>query len=85
MRTTTTLDPDLHRRLEEWADARNTSLRQAINELLRRGLEAGDPEPRPFRVEPHRSALVAGVDGARLNQLLDELEVEDFAAEARGR
>jgi hypothetical protein len=33
-------------------------------------------------VQPHRGGFRPGVDPARLDQLLDELEVEDFIGEA---
>jgi hypothetical protein len=86
MRTTTTLDADLHERVEAFARSHRTTLRGAINLLLRRGLDAGDLAPAaPFRVVPHHAVFVPGVDPGRLNQLLDELEVDDFAAESATR
>ncbi|MEW5738670.1 MAG: hypothetical protein AB1938_07065 [Myxococcota bacterium] len=45
---------------------------------------ARKPEAGPFKVSPHRTRLVAGVDPARLNQLADELEDEALLAR-RGR
>jgi hypothetical protein len=47
MRTTLTLDPDVSVRIERLRRERRLSLKQAINETLRRGLEpAAAPVPR---------------------------------------
>jgi hypothetical protein len=35
---------------------------------------------KPYRVKPHSSAFAPGVDSARLNQLVDELEAGEFLA-----
>lgn len=83
MRTTITLNPDVYIQLEEYARERQTSFKQAVNELLQRGLATPEPAaPERFSVRPHRAAFLPGVDPARLNQLLDELEIEDFVSEA---
>ena len=34
----------------------------------------------PFRVRPNNSGFVEGIDPVRLNQLLDDLDVEEFLA-----
>ena len=82
MRTTIALDDDLAEKLQDIAHKRRESFRQVVNETLRRGLSG--PEPRstrsePFRTETFESAFRPGVDPLRLNQLLDDLEVEDGA------
>jgi len=83
MRTTVTLDPNVHAELEAYARARHASFKQAINDVLRRGLAAPDAlRSEPFAVHAHHAVFLPGVDPARLNQLLDELEVDDFVAEA---
>lgn len=79
-----TLDPDVAEKLNAYAHRRRLSFKQALNDLLRRGLQAqqgGGERPR-FEVKPHRGGFRPGIDPGRLNQLLDELEVEDFVAEA---
>lgn len=38
-----------------------------------------DSKP-PFRVRPNDSGFVEGIDPVRLNQLLDDLDVEEFLA-----
>jgi hypothetical protein len=45
MRTTLTLDPDVARSLERIRKERGVSLKQAVNETLRKGLEAGTRAP----------------------------------------
>lgn len=86
MRTTVTLEPDVHARIEAYARQARTSFRAALNEVLRRGLVAGEASPNvAFRVVPHEGLFVPGIDPSRLNQLLDELEVDDFVGEATDR
>jgi hypothetical protein len=84
MRTTVTLEPDLAARLKEYAHRRHTSFKAALNTLLRRGLAAQEPtasQRRRFAVEPHSGGFRPGVDPIRLNQLVDQLETEDFVRE----
>ena len=76
----------------DWDAAELTRLRLLLhNEPHVRGLgygqyadevEVGDTsgsEP-PFRVRPNNSGFVEGIDPVRLNQLLDDLDVEEFLA-----
>jgi plasmid stability protein len=86
MRTTLTLDDDLADKLKALAARRNTSFREIVNEVLRRGLAAQvlrEQPPPPFRVAPFRSAFRPGVDPLKLNQLSDELEVQHGADRIR--
>lgn len=79
MRTTLTLDPEVAQRLQEELATGNKSFKVLVNEALRRGLGIEPPRRRKrFRVEPHSSAFVAGIDLRRLNQTVDELEVFEF-------
>jgi hypothetical protein len=86
VRTTLTLDDDVARELEATMRRTGRRLKEVVNEALRRGLRMGKPSarPPPFRVEPFSSPFQPGVDPARLNQLLDELETEDFLARRQG-
>jgi hypothetical protein len=56
-----------------------------VNQVLRRGLAAQQlpADDSPFRVEPHAGGFKPGVDPAKLNQLVDQLDVADFIAETR--
>ena len=80
MRTTLTLDPDVAERVRREIASGKRSLKEVINEALRRGLFGGRRAPRkPFRVTPHTSPYQPGVDRGKLNQVLDELEAESFS------
>jgi hypothetical protein len=79
MRTTIALDDDLAEKLQAIAHKRKESFRKIVNETLRRGLSA--PAPRstrvtPYRADTFRSAFRPGLDPQRLNQLVDDLEIE---------
>ena len=75
-----------------WDASELSRLRQLLhNEPHVRGLGYGqyadevdtddnsDSKP-PFRVRPNNSGFVEGIDPVRLNQLLDDLDVEEFLA-----
>lgn len=84
MRTTVTLDPDVAEKLKAYAHRSKLSFKQALNEVIRRGLQAQQRAAKRagFQVQPHHGGFRPGIDPARLNQLLDELEIQDFAREA---
>jgi len=78
MRTTLTLDPDVAERIRQEGRSGKRSQKEIINEALRRGLSPGatqSKEPR-FRIKPFDSPFRSGIDAGKLNQLVDELEVE---------
>jgi hypothetical protein len=85
MRTTLTLEPDLAKKLKDLAHRRGQSFKQTLNEVVRRGLaaQATRGKQEPYVVTPHRGGFRPGIDPHKLNQLADQLEVEDFVAEAR--
>jgi hypothetical protein len=72
MRTTVTLEPDVASRLEHEMQRTGDGMKAVMNRALRIGLGM-----RPFRVVPHRFGFRPGTDLDRLNQLVDELEVEE--------
>ena len=81
MRTTLTIDEDVGRALKDLARHAGKSFKTVVNEVLRQGLTSGaKPEARrePFKVESARRGFVPGIDPFKLNQLVDELEVEQF-------
>jgi len=76
MRTTLALDPDVAAKLKERMAETSSSLKEVVNEALRRGLTVARPPQLPaFRVKPHSLALRPGIDPDKLNQLVDELVV----------
>lgn len=83
MRTTLTLDADVAKKLKELGHLRRTSFKETLNAVLRRGLSCGgevEGDAR-FVVVPHQGGFRPGVDPLKLNQLVDQLEADDFAAE----
>jgi hypothetical protein len=81
MRTTLTLDPDVAERLASETRRTGKSLKAVVNDAIRRGLGLSGRQPKAprFTVQPHAFGLRPGIDPDRLNQLIDELEVDDAA------
>ena len=85
MRTTVTLEPDLVNKVKDLAHRRGLSFKQALNDVLRRGLAAPAraTSRARYQVKPHTGGFRSGVDPGKLNQLVDQLEAEDFLEKAR--
>ena len=85
MRTTLTIDPDVAKKIEQERRRTQRSLKDIINDALRAGLSGSVPSlaemPR-YRVDAKRCGFRPGIDPERLNQLLDQLDAEDFASKA---
>jgi len=81
MRTTLTLDADVAERLSGEVRRTGRSLKAIVNDAIRLGLGLSGKRgsARRFRVQPHAFGLRSGIDPDRLNQLVDELEVEEAA------
>lgn len=86
MRTTLTLDDDLAEALNRTARHSGKSFKEVVNAAIRRGLNAAespDTSDRPlFVVTPEACGLMGGIDPLRLNQLLDQMDLEQFAVAA---
>jgi hypothetical protein len=82
MRTTLTLDDDLAETLARMARREDRSFKDVVNETLRRGLLTGERPAetgRPaFAVQPEACGFLPGVDPLRLNQLVDQIELDRF-------
>ena len=80
MRTTLTLDDDLAESLRRTARLTGRSFKAVVNDVIRRGLAQGEnpaaAEIKPFVVEPQACGLMPGIDPLRLNQLVDQFELE---------
>ena len=81
MRTTLTIDPDVERLLRHETRRTDKSLKTVVNDVLRLGLGLRGKPPRlsRYKVNPHAFAFKPGIDGDRLNQLVDELEADELA------
>ncbi len=79
MRTTLTMEPDVALKLKRKLKETGLGKKELFNQALRKGLEQIHGQPRkPFRVKPHAFGLRPGFDRDKMNQLLDEFEVEDY-------
>ncbi len=84
MRTTLTIDDDLAGILRRKSQELDKPFKELVNSALRRGLaEHLAEKQKTVVVRPHDFGRVkAGIDMDRLNQLVDELEVEDYLGKA---
>jgi plasmid stability protein len=81
MRTTLTIDDDLAGILQKKAGLHGHSFKEVVNETLRAGLAASGNltlKRSAFKVVARPLGLKAGYDPDKMNQLVDELEVEDY-------
>ncbi len=79
MRTTVTLDADVEQRLREAMRRQGKNFKETLNDALRRGLGSlPDTESKRFEIESRPLGLRAGLDPARLRELDDDLEVQEF-------
>ena len=79
MRTTLTLEDDLAAKLQELARRTGGTFKQVVNDAIRRGLSTGSrplDAPPAFEVRPKACGFRSGIDVGKLNQLVDELELE---------
>jgi len=81
MRTTLTIEEDIARQIRKRVAEKKLPLKRVINDLLRAGFAGNGKKEKtvPFKVEPHSFGFKPGIDQDKLGQLLDELEVEEFA------
>jgi hypothetical protein len=84
MRTTLTIDDDLAGILQRKARELDKPFKELVNTALRKGLSENlTKEKCKITVRPHDfGAMRAGLDMDRMNQLVDELEVEDYLRKA---
>jgi hypothetical protein len=80
MRTTLTLDADVARLVEDVVHRERRSMKQVINDTLRRALTSNQARREPFRQPVHDAKLQPGLDLAGFNRLADELEDEAILA-----
>ena len=80
--TTLTVDPDVASLLRARMAERKSNMKQVVNDALRRGLAVSDVQRarKRIRVIGHSFGLRPGVDRDKMNQLVDEMEAQEFAA-----
>lgn len=86
MRTTLTIDHDVEQLLRREMQRTGSSMKAVVNDALRVGLgiRGKPPQADRYRVQPHAFGFRPGVDLDRLNQLVDELEADEFARRLAG-
>jgi len=82
MRTTLTIDDDLAGLLKRRARELGLPFKDVVNRTLRAGLgeQAKPRRGAAPRTIPHAFGFRPGIDLDKLNQLIDELEAETYAA-----
>jgi predicted GNAT family N-acyltransferase len=80
MRTTLTLDPDVARLVDQAVHRGRTSMKQVINDALRRALSQPPSHRQPYHLPVHEATLQPGFDLAGFNRLADELEDDAILA-----
>jgi len=83
VRTTLTLDADVARLVEDAIHRERTSMKQVINDALRRGLAQSPSRRDRYHLPVHEASLQPGLDLAGFNRLADELEDEAILAPRR--
>jgi hypothetical protein len=78
MRTTLTIEPDVAQQIRRRMAQTGHPLRRVINDALRIGLSSDKKTEVRFKVEPHSFGFKPGIDSDKLNQLVDDLETEEF-------
>lgn len=80
-----TIDDDLAGILQKKAGQQGHSFKEVVNDTLRAGLAVSgaiSPKRKLFKVVARPLGLRPGYDPDKLNQLVDELEVEDYLRKA---
>jgi hypothetical protein len=93
MRTTLTLEPDIEMLVKQRVEQTGLTMKEVINQGLRQGLTSQPLSPKldapkplpaePFRVKPVALTLPPDVDPTKLNQYLDDLEIDYYLAKQR--
>jgi antitoxin component of RelBE/YafQ-DinJ toxin-antitoxin module len=80
MRTTLNLDDDVLENARKVADKSGRPFREIINEALRAGLRTVSipPDAKPYITKPHKMGLRAGRNLDNIQELLAQIEGEEF-------
>ena len=81
MRTTLTIDDDVAAQLERLRRSRDVSLKELVNDVLRRGLREMDTRPKkrePFRTQPIEGVTPLLDNYDNIAEVLAFAEGEDF-------
>jgi len=76
MRTTVTIDDAVEKQLRKYAGQRSLKFKQALNEVLRKGLAnaANQEKTRPYKTKPKKVGLKPGLSYDNVAELLEQVE-----------
>lgn len=77
MRTTVTLDDDVHEFATYYARGKGITLSAALNELVRQAETAPKPEP-DIVIGPHGLPMFPRTDNTITSEMVNKLEEEEF-------
>ena len=79
MRTTLTIEDQIDIVLRKIAAKQHMSYKEVVNKALKKGIESMEAHEAPvtYKVRSKAYGFQPGVDPEKLNQLVDELEVEE--------
>jgi len=77
MRTTVTLDDDVHEFASIYANARGITLSAAMNELVRKAEKSPNPEPQ-IVFSPDGFPMFPPAEGTITSEMVKKLEEEEF-------
>lgn len=80
MRTTVTIDDTVEKRLRQYAGKHSLKFKQALNEVLRKGLaEANKPQTtKPYKTKPKMVGLKSGLNYDNVAELIEQVEGPSF-------
>ena len=79
MRTPLTIEPDVAQQIHRRMTQTKLPLKRVVNDALRAGLSSPEKESKArYSVETYPCEFKAGIDPNKLNQLLDDLDAEEF-------
>jgi hypothetical protein len=78
MRSTLTLEDTLDKQVRILAEREHLSYKDAVNLCLGKGLERlmAAEKPQEYQINPFSAGLQAGIDAEKLNQVLDDPELD---------
>jgi hypothetical protein len=74
VRTTLSIDDDVASLLKKEMRETGSSLKQAVNRLLRLGLTVAPARARPFKVRPRKLGLPSGLSYDNVEEVIERLE-----------
>ncbi len=86
MRTTLTINEDVAIKLKSMVRKTGQPFKQIVNQALQYGLQQLEqpPKAKPYRTKPHSFGLRPGLSYDKINDFLDQLDVEEYIQKRDG-